>query len=293
MIQKIFLGGLLWLLPLIATAQNWDSWIRAEVQGSGQDVIFIPGYGSTGAVWQDAVNLLKADAKCHVLTLRQFEGDIPHREDLLSGTLDAIASYAQSETTHPPILVGHSIGGFFTLALAADYPNLFKAIVSVDALPFLAGVYSAEPTPMNPDSSARQFVEMDSASFHQQVSWTTATMLTDPDQVTEVASWALKADRYAWGYLFAEFFNTDLRTRMSEINIPALMMVAAGFGEEPTLKVWKEQYQGLTKADFMYFGKAKHFIMLDAPEDFYKGLHSFLKAHSSSPQIQQSHGQSH
>ncbi|MEM9987579.1 MAG: alpha/beta hydrolase [Bacteroidota bacterium] len=260
--------------------KNHDAWLLAEVQGEGPDVIFIPGYGCRGEVWQAAVDSLKDHYRCHLITLRQFQGELEPEAELLAGTIQALRDYARTESHSTPLLVGHSIGGFFTLALAAQIPDEFAGLISVDALPYLAAVFAPEPMQMDPSATAQQYMAMDSAAFAQTSYFACRTMVTDPEDVAWVSGWSKAADRQAYGYLFAEFYNTDLRGELAEIEVPALMMVARGQGEAATMTIWKEQYQGLANSSFVYHPEALHFLMLDAPDWFLFHVRSFLSQHA-------------
>ena len=268
------------LCGLVSWAQvshtNYDAWLLAEVKGQGPDVIFIPGYGCRGEVWDAAVDSLQDHYRCHLITLRQFQGELEPQEELLAGTIQALHDYARAESKTTPLLVGHSIGGFFTLALASQFPHEFSGLISVDALPYLAAVFAPEPMQMDPAATAQQYLAMDSLTFAQTSYFACRTMVTDPEDVAWVSGWSETADRQAYGYLFAEFYNTDLRRDLAKIEIPSLMMVARGQGEAATMAIWKEQYQDLVNPSFVYHPEALHFLMLDAPDWFLSHVRSFL-----------------
>jgi N-formylmaleamate deformylase len=58
-----------------------------------------------------------------------------------------LAVYIRKNKLDKPVIVGHSLGGFMALWLAAREPDLVGPLVIVDSLPFLAGV-------MQPDATA-------------------------------------------------------------------------------------------------------------------------------------------
>jgi len=48
--------------------------IIVETRGSGPDVVFIPGLGSTGAAWRSTADRLDDRYRVHLVTLRGFGG---------------------------------------------------------------------------------------------------------------------------------------------------------------------------------------------------------------------------
>jgi CheY-like chemotaxis protein len=52
---------------------------------------------------------------------------------------DGVADYIRKNRLEKPVIVGHSLGGFVALEVAAKYPDLPGRIVIVDAYPLLAG----------------------------------------------------------------------------------------------------------------------------------------------------------
>ncbi len=273
------------LLSSMAWAQgpldrgNYETWLSAKIIGNGQDLIFIPGYGCRGEVWEETAQALAGQYRCHLLTLHQFEGELGPDTALLEGTLNALWDYCQQEAA-TPILVGHSIGGFLSLAVAARYPEGFEALVSVDALPYLAAAWSPNPQQMDPAQAAGQYQAMDSATFANTAFQAARTMVSNEDDAHWVANWAQEADRQAYGYLFAEFYNTDLRDSLNHVACPTLSMVARGMGEASTMAIWKGQYAQLPQVTFAYHPEALHFIMLDDPDWFLSHLQTFLKSHA-------------
>lgn len=282
--KRITLFFLFALLTSLAAAQpeasNYATWLKAEVRGQGPDLVFIPGYGCQGAVWAGTVQALQDRYTCHVLTLQQFAGELEPDTALLKGTLAALHAYCEVETERPT-LVGHSLGGFLALALASERPEAYGALVSVDALPYLAAAWAPQPQQMAPARLAQQYAAMDSATFFQ-AAWQAARgMVSDTAEARRIAHWSDNADRSAYGYLFAEFFNTDLRDSLDAITCPALLMVAQGQGEAQTLPVWEEQYAALARQQTVYHPEARHFLMLDDPNSFLDHLEKFLAHHAT------------
>src|SRR5699024_2031103 len=114
---------------------------KVEKVGQGtQSVILIPGFASSGEVWESTTDQLKDKFTCYTLTMPGFAGVKPQPDPSFKKWETAIADFIKTENIKNPSLIGHSMGGGLALALAADYPDLIKKIVVVDALPSLAAM---------------------------------------------------------------------------------------------------------------------------------------------------------
>ena len=117
-----------------------------EVQGSGPPVILIPGLACGGAVWAPTVARYRDKHQLHVLTLAGFAGDKAIAPPLLPTVRSELAAYIKEHKLHRPVIIGHSLGGFVALWLAATEPELVGKVVVVDALPFLAAAELSSAT---------------------------------------------------------------------------------------------------------------------------------------------------
>ena len=94
-----------------------------KVEGSGRPMILIPGLLSSGEVWADAVSHYKTTHECHVLTLAGFAGVPATQPTSLARVRDDIIGYIRAKKLDRPVLVGHSLGGFVALWVAATAPD--------------------------------------------------------------------------------------------------------------------------------------------------------------------------
>jgi pimeloyl-ACP methyl ester carboxylesterase len=103
--------------------------------GNGKIVVLLHGFAETSNVWKAQIQFLEDD-------YRIVAPEIP--DVIASSTLsnsidsmaDAVAALIQSITKEPVILLGHSMGGYITLAVAEKYPQLLKAFGLVHSTAF-------------------------------------------------------------------------------------------------------------------------------------------------------------
>lgn len=119
-----------------------------DVRGHGQPMILIPGFGSSGAVWDGVVAHYQARYECHVLTLSGFAGAPASGESKVMPLVrEQLAAYVAARHLDKPVVVGHSMGGVIALSLAAEHPEAVGRLIIVDSLPFLPAATEPSATP--------------------------------------------------------------------------------------------------------------------------------------------------
>ena len=123
--------------------------LHIEARGAGPAIVFTHGFGRTGDTWLPQVEALAADH--HVVTwdMRGHgRSEVPPgpytREDALAD-LGAVVDAAMAEGGGPALLVGHSLGGYFSLAYTLGRPGTVRGLA----------LLSTGPGFRNPDSMAK------------------------------------------------------------------------------------------------------------------------------------------
>ncbi len=103
-----------------------------RVYGEGKTVMLLHGFGETGDVWHQQVEFLKDDFKLVVPDLPGSGSSAIIDDMSMEGLADAIKAIADEEgidTGNNDVLtlVGHSMGGYITLAFADKYPQYLDA----------------------------------------------------------------------------------------------------------------------------------------------------------------------
>lgn len=95
-----------------------------EAQGEGIPAIFLHGFPFDHSIWEPLVPLLKKEARMILPDLRGF-GRSPVEGDTFTMRLQAedIVHLMDRLAIEKAVLVGHSMGGYVTLAFAQAYPD--------------------------------------------------------------------------------------------------------------------------------------------------------------------------
>ncbi|KAF2080243.1 alpha/beta fold hydrolase [Flavobacterium sharifuzzamanii] len=244
-----------------------------------QSIIFIPGFASSGEVWNETKATFEKDFTCYTLTMSGFAGVKPQPNPSFENWKNEIAAYIKDNKIEKPIVIGHSMGGGLALAIAADYPELIGKIVVVDALPCLAALSDPSfKSKENNDCTAtvNKMTGMNETQFYDMQKQMMPRLLQDQSRLETVVSWSVKSDRNTFGQMYCDFYNTDLREKISQIKCPSLVLLESYFiNLKPAIE---GQYKNLKTANFQYATNGLHFIMYDDTAWYMGQLNNFLKA---------------
>jgi pimeloyl-ACP methyl ester carboxylesterase len=123
--------------------------LHIEARGTGPAIVFTHGFGRTGDTWTPQADALAGDH--HVVTWdmrghgrSEAPPGLYTREDALAD-LGAVVDAAMAEGGGPVLLVGHSLGGYFSLAYTLGRPETVRGLA----------LLSTGPGFRNPDSMAK------------------------------------------------------------------------------------------------------------------------------------------
>jgi len=248
--------------------------------GSGkQAIIFIPGFASSGEVWNETVAKFEKKFTCYTLTMAGFAGVKPQTDASFKDWEKQIATYIKDQKIENPVIIGHSMGGGLAMAIAADYPELASRIVVVDALPCLAALSDPNfKSKENNDCSAtiNSLTAMSDEQFKQMQTSMIPRLVADVSMQEKVTGWSMKSDRTTFAKMYCDFSNTDLREKLKAIQCPTLILLESYFVNfKPAIE---SQYKNLKNADMRYASKGLHFIMYDDKEWYFEQLNNFLSS---------------
>ncbi|KAK0351649.1 hypothetical protein LTR94_024161 [Friedmanniomyces endolithicus] len=132
--------------------------IIVESRGTGPDIIFIPGLGSTGMAWRSTADQLDDRYRVHLVTVRGFgETDIgANVSGGLAGPAAAeIERYIREQNIQQPAVIGHSLGGQIAIRVAADLKGRVGRVMVVDSAPFFPALVDARVTAQQIEPLAR------------------------------------------------------------------------------------------------------------------------------------------
>jgi pimeloyl-ACP methyl ester carboxylesterase len=262
-----------------------DSSIRVEVTGHGRPMILIPGFLSSGGVWNAVVDHFKDRFECHVVTVAGFAGTPAATPVSLQRVRDDVIAYAKQRKLDRPVIVGHSMGGVLALWIGETDPALPSAIVSVDGVPFLPALMDPSATPDSVRAQATQmkrlYESMTSQQLGAQSRLALTSMISDASGIDEATKWAAASDPGTAGTLLNDLMTTDLRGDAGKIAAPLLLVpaVKAMDASPEMLKTAVAAYErqvAPVRSHQVVPAHTLHFVMLDDPSFLLKTMDSFL-----------------
>lgn len=260
-----------------------------EVVGRGPDVILIPGLATPREVWRPAAEALKGGYRIHLVQLRGFGEPAGANAEgpVLEAFVGELAAYIEDEGLAGSAVVGHSLGGLAALMLAIDHGDLPGRVMVVDALPFY-GVLAARPG----ETVTAESIEPQASMLRDQLSaiygkpadtaaarQTAQSQALAPASRERIAEWVAAADPRVTGQLVYDDLTTDLRERVSEIDLPVTLVFPWNetYPTQPQADAfYRSQYAALPQTTFVGVGPSGHFVMLDKPEEMQAAIQAFL-----------------
>jgi pimeloyl-ACP methyl ester carboxylesterase len=112
--------------------------IHYSIHGEGKTVVLVHGFGEDGTIWNHQIKFLKQHCKVivpelpgsgHSEYLPQSNVTVEDYAEIFKALLDEL-----NETE--VIFIGHSLGGYITLAFAEKFPNMLRAFGLVHSSAF-------------------------------------------------------------------------------------------------------------------------------------------------------------
>jgi pimeloyl-ACP methyl ester carboxylesterase len=255
----------------------------AVVVGRGPAIIFIPGLNSSAVVWDAIVKGLEDRYTCHILTLAGFAGEPAIDPPYLPTIRDAVLRYIQERRLGQPVIVGHSLGGVLALWLGATAESHVGGIVTIDGVPFLPGLAnpaataeSVRPMAINMRDA---FLRASAEERTRQTAVSLRALLTNPAHVQAAARWAASSDPATTAHALMEIMTTDLRSEVSRIRGPVLLIAPdapVGIAAERVRRPYEQQFAPISDHRIVFVPKTRHFVMLDDPAAVLAAINSFL-----------------
>lgn len=275
---------LFWVLSLLYAGtlygQDDQQAIYAEVRGSGEPVLLIPGFTVPGDSWESTVVQLEKDYECHIITLAGFGGkaaiDFPWLPKVNKALLDYINDNDLKEVT----LIGHSLGGTIATWLASRENSPVAKLILVDALPATGALIMPNYNPdylVYDNPYSKQQLNMSAADFENMLSGMAQGMSLNKETQLQIKDWMLMADRKTYVYGYTDYLKLDMRSDLSKISVPVTIIAAdTPYGEAMIRQTYESQYANLENYNLIIAENSAHFVMFDRPDWFAEQLQQIL-----------------
>ena len=257
-----------------------------EVKGSGPDVILIPGLMSSTAVWAETAARLAPRHRVHLIQVGGFAG-APAGSNATGPLIGPLAQELGDYIGglgRPAAVIGHSMGGFMGVLLAARRPEVVERVLVVDSLSFYPLLFNPTITPETALPQARMaqdsLANMRPEAFEAMQRNGVREMSKSKKGQEAILAWTLASDRTVAGQAMYDITTTDARPELPRVNAPVTVLYAYAPempGSAAVLdEIYARAYAGLANKTLKRIDDSFHFIMFDQPQRFAAEVDAFL-----------------
>lgn len=251
--------------------------ISVITQGSGPDLILIPGLVSHRSVWDSVAVMLDDRYRLHLVQLNGFAG-LPaagNAEGPVSApAAEEIARYISETKLAKPAVIGHSMGGTIGLMLAARHPDLVGRLMVVDMPPFMGEMFGPPGTTSDSvrriaDSLRAGMLAATRDSFVTTLGQMIATMTRKEGLRPGLVESVRGSDQRTAANAMHELIVTDLRPELPRITAPVVVLYVM----PPNVPLTPAQFDALMQRSYAGVPSVRlvkvedsfHFIQFDQP----------------------------
>lgn len=275
--------GQAWSAPFASTR------ITVRTEGSGPDVVLIPGLNSSPRAWASTVAALPG-YRYHLVQVSGFAGQPVggNKEGTVAAPVaEEIARYIREAGLKQPAVIGHSMGGTMGMMLAARHPEALSRLMVVDMYPYLGTFFAG------PGASPEQVAAVADATMagirgftpEQRSANTSATIAgmvnTESMRAGAIADSAA-SDPDVSSRAYRELIVTNLIPELPRITKPVTVLYvqpkSVPIPAEQFDYVYKTAYSPVKSLTLKRIPDSAHFIMWDQPQRFQSEVKAFLAA---------------
>ncbi len=248
--------------------------VHYEVYGKGRPVILLHGWLGSWGLWQETMAYMGRYYRTYALDFWGFGESGKKRNSYdVQDFVSLVDQFMEQLGISQAPLVGHSMGGTVSLAVAIKYPHRARKVVAVgspivgSSLNFLLKMFGRKPVAYVVYHNMwgfQLFYHLLAPLYSKDKRW--------PEMMDRDIS---KMTLESFLYSIASLRKTDLRPRLNEVKIPVMGM----YGDRDVVVhpgQWKDMLAGVPHARIERYHDAGHFIMLDEPQKFTEKLKNFL-----------------
>jgi pimeloyl-ACP methyl ester carboxylesterase len=278
-------------LPLAsALAAPFESTrITVRTEGSGPDVVLIPGLNSSPRAWASTVAALPG-YRYHLVQVSGFAGQPVggNTEGKVAAPVaDEIARYIKETGLKQPAVIGHSMGGTMGMMLAARHPDALSRLMVVDMYPYLGNFFAGPGAPPEKVEAVANAVMagIRNASPEQRAKNTSDTivgMVNTEAMRAGAISDSAASDLDVSSRAYRELIVTNLIPELGNITKPVTVLYvqpkSVPIPAEQFDFAYKSAYAPVKNLTLKRIPDSAHFIMWDQPQRFQGEVKAFLAA---------------
>jgi 3-oxoadipate enol-lactonase len=248
--------------------------LRVRTAGAGEPVLLIHGFPLSGALWDETVERLAADARLIVPDLRGHgESDASARASMATYADDLAAVLDAADVDGPVTVAGLSMGGYIAFELLRRYPERIRALVLANTR---AGADAPDGARKRLDTAARVEREGSAVVADEMVGKLFAAGAAGPLRERWRAIMAATPPAGVAAALRAMADRPDSMDTLRAARVPVLVVAGAEDGIVPRADA-EEMRDAAPDARLEIVEGAGHMTPVEQPERFADILRDFLE----------------
>ncbi len=248
--------------------------VHYEVFGRGRPVILLHGWLGSWGLWQETMAYLGRSYRTYALDFWGFGESGKKRETYaVQDFVNLVEQFMERLGIVQAPLVGHSMGGTVSLAVAIQYPERVSKAVVIGSP--IVGSSLAVPLKLAGYRFIASMIFNRMWAFRGGMKLASPFICADPRFPEMMDNDLTKTTVESFLLSIASLRRTDLRPQLCQLKIPIMGM----YGNRDNIvnsNQWKPLLAGVPHAKIVRWQHAQHFIMLDTPQDFMENLKAFL-----------------
>jgi len=262
--------------------------ITVCAEGSGPDVVLIPGLNSSPRVWAEMIKAVPG-YRYHLVQVSGFAGQPKggNTEGAVAAPVaEEIDRYIKEAGLKQPAVIGHSMGGTMGMMLAARHPGDLSRLMVVDMVPFMGmffggpGATAASIVPVADRVEAGMRAASPEDRSKRAVETINGMVNTESMRAGAIED-SMRSDVDVGTRAYRELIVTDLGPELSKIAVPVTVLYvqskAVPVSREHFDAVYKSVYTPIQNVRLKRIDDSAHFIMWDQPGRFQAEVKEFLK----------------
>jgi pimeloyl-ACP methyl ester carboxylesterase len=243
--------------------------ISVVVQGTGPDVVLIPGLTSPREIWKGTVAAVPG-YRYHLVQVNGFAGTRAGANasgPVVEPVAREIARYIGQQRLQKPALIGHSMGGTVSMMIAARQPQLVGKVMVVDMLPQPVGLFGGTSSGLGAladriaaTPNGKRLIGALVGTFGSE-----SARQSDPDVVAQASQ---------------DLARTNLTPELPKIAAPITVLFASPATVSPDhariVQEYRTAYAGARAAKLRPIPESGHMIMFNQPARFRAEVKEFL-----------------
>lgn len=244
-------------------------------EGKGTPLVALHGFPLSRGAWQKQVDALKSSYRVIAPDLRGLgESEARPGANTMSQMADDLSALLENLNTGPVVLIGHSMGGYVTLAFAHKFPGMLRGLVLVGTK---AGADSAEAAAGRRATAEKVKTEGARVVVDAMAPKMLAATNTDQAMARSVRGFMEHSKpEGVIGSLLGMAERADSTPFLSQINVPTLIIAGADDTVMPPTESEKLA-TAIKGARLEKIANAGHLVAFEKADEFNRVLLDWLK----------------